>query len=118
MLFFKLVICYRKKSNSMTNKVSFKELINGEKPVLVDFTASWCGPCKAMAPVIENVKKSIGSKATIVKIDIDNNAQFATSMGITGVPTFVIFKNGKEQWRQVGMISGTQLQSALEKHTA
>ncbi len=102
----------------MANKMSFNELINSEKPVLVDFTASWCGPCKMMSPVVEKVKKSIGSKATIVKIDIDNNAQFATSMGITGVPTFVIFKNGKEQWRQVGMISGTQLQVELEKHAA
>ncbi|MFQ5445614.1 MAG: thioredoxin [Saprospiraceae bacterium] len=102
----------------MAKKVSFKELINGEKPVLVDFTASWCGPCKMMAPVVEKVKRDIGSKATIVKIDIDNNAQFATSMGITGVPTFVLFKNGKELWRRVGVVSGTQLQNVLEQHAA
>lgn len=93
-------------------------MINGEKPVLVDFTASWCGPCKMMAPVVEKVKRDIGSKATIVKIDIDNNAQFATSMGITGVPTFVLFKNGKELWRRVGVVSGTQLQNVLEQHAA
>lgn len=99
----------------MANKVSFSDLINSEKPVLVDFTAAWCGPCKMMAPVLEDVKKKIGDKSTIVKIDIDRNQQFATSMGISGVPTFVIFQNGKEKWRYVGMISGHQLQQMLEK---
>ena len=99
----------------MANKVSFSDLIKGEKPVLVDFTAAWCGPCKMMAPVLEDVKKKIGDKGTIVKVDIDNNQQFATSMGISAVPTFVIFQQGKEKWRHAGMISGHQLQSVLEK---
>ncbi len=99
----------------MATKVSFSDLIKSEKPVLVDFTAAWCGPCKAMAPVLEKVKKSIGDKASIVKIDIDRNQQFATSMGISGVPTFVVFQNGKEKWRHVGMIPGNQLESVLEK---
>ncbi|MCB0518837.1 MAG: thioredoxin [Lewinellaceae bacterium] len=100
----------------MAAKVSFKDLVNGEKPVLVDFTAAWCGPCKMMAPVLEDVKKKIGEKATIVKIDIDHNQQFATNMGISGVPTFVLFKKGREEWRNVGMISGQQLLGVLEKY--
>lgn len=98
----------------MSEKVSFSELIKGSKPVLVDFTATWCGPCKAMSPVLEQVKKQLGDKATIVKIDVDQNQQFAATMGVSGVPTFVIFQNGKEQWRHVGVIPGGQLQSALE----
>ena len=99
----------------MENKKSFKELLNGEKPVLVDFTATWCGPCRMMAPVLEDVKKQVGEKATIVKVDIDRNSAFAGSMGVQGVPTFVLFKKGKEEWRHVGMISGPQLKGVLEK---
>ena len=96
--------------------VNFNDLIQGEKPVLVDFTATWCGPCRAMAPILEDVKNKIGDRATIVKVDIDRNEQFASMMGIQGVPTFVLFKNGKEEWRHVGMISGQQLMSLLESH--
>jgi thioredoxin 1 len=99
----------------MTKKVSFSDLIKGEKPVLVDFTAAWCGPCRMMAPVLEDVKKKLGDKGSIVKVDIDQNQQFASNMGITGVPTFVIFQQGKEKWRHVGMISGHQLQQAIEQ---
>lgn len=99
----------------MKKKQSFSDLIKGENPVLVDFTASWCGPCKAMAPVLEKVKKNIGDTAKIVKVDIDANQQFASKMGVTGVPTFVLFKNGKEEWRQVGMISEHQLVQVLQK---
>ena len=102
----------------MGKKQSFKELISGKKPVLVDFTATWCGPCKAMAPVLELVKRKIGDKATIVKVDIDRNQSFANNMGIAGVPTFVIFQNGNETWRKAGMISEHQLLQELEKHVA
>ena len=100
----------------MSNKTSFKDLIQGDRPVLVDFTAAWCGPCRAMAPVLNKVKNKVGDDATIVKIDIDKNQQFARNMGVQGVPTFVLFKNGDEKWRQVGMTSEHQLLSVLEKH--
>ena len=97
------------------NEAEFQaEVLDSSLPVLVDFTASWCGPCKAMSPVLEQVKKQLGDKATIVKIDVDQNQNFAASMGVSGVPTFVIFQNGKEKWRHVGMIPGGQLQSTLE----
>ena len=100
----------------MEKKLTFKELLQGEKPVLVDFTATWCGPCRMMAPVLEDVKKQVGEKATIVKVDIDRNATFAGNMGVQGVPTFVLFKNGNEAWRHVGMISGEQLKQVLEQY--
>lgn len=90
-------------------------MLDSEKPMLVDFTATWCGPCKMMAPVLEEVKNKMGDKARIVKVDIDRNSAFANSMGVQGVPTFVLFKKGKEEWRHVGMISGAQLKEVLEK---
>ncbi len=100
----------------MEKTVSFNDLLNDDKPLLVDFTAAWCGPCRMMSPIVDDVKKKIGDKATIVKIDIDRNQQFAVNYGITGVPTFVLFKGGKEEWRNVGMISGQALLDVLEKH--
>ena len=99
----------------MAHKTSFKDLIKSEQPVLVDFTAAWCGPCKMMSPVLDKVKKKIGGNAKIVKIDIDRNQQFARNMNVSGVPTFVLFKEGKEQWRKVGMISEHQLLDVLEQ---
>ncbi len=99
----------------MSKKSSFKELINSELPILVDFTASWCGPCKAMAPILVNVKKKVGESAKIVKVDIDQNQQFANNMGVSGVPTFVIFKEGEEKWRHVGMMSESQMIEVLDQ---
>jgi thioredoxin 1 len=95
---------------------SFKEIINGDKPVLVDFFAEWCGPCKTMAPVLKDLSSDTKGKATILKVDIDKNPQAARAFQVRGVPTFVIFKNGKPVWRQSGAMPKSELLKALESN--
>lgn len=92
---------------------TFQSLINGEKPVLVDFTATWCGPCKMMAPVLHELKTKVGDKLSVIKIDIDQSPQAAAAYQVQSVPTFILFKNGKVLWRQSGAMPLTQLEQNL-----
>lgn len=96
--------------------MTFTEIIASNKPVLVDFFAEWCGPCKAMTPVLKNVKDSIGNAASIIKIDIDKNPQSANQFQVQGVPTFIIFKNSKPVWRKSGVVSKQELIAAIQLH--
>jgi len=95
---------------------SFHELIQSEKPVLVDFSAEWCGPCKMMKPILDQLKTRIGEKATILKVDVDQNPQAAATYRIQGVPTLILFKQGKIYWRQSGVVQAAELERIINQN--
>ena len=94
----------------------FNELIQSTKPVLVDFYAEWCGPCKIMKPRILDVAERMGDNVKVVQIDVDKEKELATRFRISSVPTLIIFKNGKQQWRQSGIISALALMKLLQEY--
>ena len=94
---------------------SFGDMIRSEKPVLVDLSAEWCGPCKMMAPILKQAKDAVGDKATIIKVDIDRNPEAARQFGIQGVPTLILFRNGEVKWRQSGVVPAPTLVKVINQ---
>jgi thioredoxin 1 len=93
----------------------FQEIIKSSKPVLVDFSAEWCGPCKMMAPILAQLKTMVGENTTILKVDVDKNPEVSKQYNIQGVPTLILFQNGAVKWRQSGVIQAAQLKSVIEQ---
>lgn len=85
-------------------KSNFQKILDSDKPVLIDFHADWCGPCKMLAPILKDVKTELGENVKIIKIDVDKNQGLAAKYQVRGVPTMLLFKNGKQVWRQSGVL--------------
>jgi thioredoxin len=95
----------------------FSELINQDKVVLIDFFAEWCGPCKMMSPILKDVKDTLGDSITIIKIDVDKNQALASKYQVRGVPTLMLFKAGKQLWRQSGLLQKNEIIKTVEELT-
>ena len=98
--------------NSKMSK-SFENIVKSEKPVLIDFFATWCGPCKSLAPILKQVKDSLGERITILKIDVDKNQELSSKYQVRGVPTMILFQNGKQLWRQSGVLTKDEIIKAV-----
>lgn len=98
-------------------KSSFKNIVDSEIPVLVDFYADWCGPCKMLAPILKQVKDAMGDHLKIVKIDVDKNQKLAAKYNVRGVPTMMLFKNGKQLWRQSGVLQKNDIIEVIKQHS-
>lgn len=96
--------------------MKFNEIINQDKPVLVDFFAEWCGPCKVQAPMLSELKERVGEQASIIKIDVDKNPQVAAQFAVRGVPTLILFRNGEVKWRQSGVVPTDELERLIEQN--
>ena len=96
--------------------MTFSEMINSDKPVLVDFFAEWCGPCKTMAPILKQVKDEVQNNASIIKVDVDKNQQTAMTFQVNSVPTLMLFKQGKVLWRQSGVLPKNELVRKIKEH--
>ena len=96
--------------------MTFPEIVNQDKPVLVDFYATWCGPCKMMSPILESLKKKVNNKADIIKIDVDRNPQATAAFRVQGVPTLILFKKGKILWRQSGVVTANELEQLINQN--
>ncbi|MEG1020660.1 MAG: thioredoxin [Myroides sp.] len=96
--------------------MTFQEIINSDKPVLVDFFAEWCGPCKMMPPILDDLKKRVGDKANIIKIDVDKNPQVAAAYQVRSIPTLIIFQNGQIRWRQSGIFPANELERLINEN--
>jgi thioredoxin 1 len=94
---------------------SFQDIIASDKPVLIDFSAEWCGPCKMMPPILQQVKNAMGDKVTVIKIDVDKNPSVANAYNVQSVPTLMVFKNSESKWRQSGVIQAGQLEQVLNQ---
>ncbi len=98
-------------------KSNFSDIIKGETLTLVDFYADWCGPCKTLAPILKETKTTLGDKVKIVKIDVDKNQPLSTQYQVRGVPTLILFKSGKQVWRQSGVVPKEELVKIIESHS-